>query len=67
MKKYEIKERVCPKCGEVYNRPPALSREDNETFLCPDCGCRESLTILGISTEEQEEIIASIHRYENSE
>ena len=29
---------VCPLCGRVYHGAPALSREDNETLICPDCG-----------------------------
>lgn len=35
--------RKCPKCGELYNAPPALSRRDNKTEICPDCGMREAL------------------------
>ena len=54
---------VCPKCGNVYNEPPALSRTDNQTLICPDCGAREALESIGISKSEQEEIIKTIHRY----
>lgn len=66
MKTRELKERTCPICGEVYKRPPALSRKDNKTFICPDCGTREALTYLGISQEEQDEIIANIHKYDEN-
>ena len=41
---------------------PALSRTDNETLICPDCGIREALESIGISKEEQEKIISIIHR-----
>ena len=54
--------RVCPLCGKAYAEPPALSRKDNETLICPDCGTREALDTLGISQQEQDEIIATIHR-----
>lgn len=55
-------ERTCPKCGGVYTGVPALSRVDNETLICPDCGTHEALEALGISLEEQEKIISIIHR-----
>lgn len=53
---------VCPRCGQVYREHPALSRLDNETLICPDCGTREALDSIGVKPEEQEQIIASIHR-----
>lgn len=33
---------VCPKCNSEYYEPPALSREDNSTNICPSCGIREA-------------------------
>lgn len=57
---------VCPKCGNAYHGAPALSRMDNHTSICPDCGTREALDSLGVSIEEQNEIIATIHRYERN-
>lgn len=53
---------VCPKCGKAYIGRPALSRTDNETLICPDCGTREALSSIGVSEEEQEKIIETIHR-----
>lgn len=53
---------VCPRCGRTYHEPPALSRMDNETLLCPDCGTREALESIGVSTEEQNSILDTIHR-----
>ena len=33
----------CPKCKKEFTEYPALSREDNETEICPECGVREAL------------------------
>ncbi len=52
----------CPKCNCVFNAPPALSREDGYTLICPDCGTREALQSLGVGSAEQEKILAIIHR-----
>ena len=56
-----IEKRVCPKCGLVFNEPPALSRTDDFTYICPDCGTREALQYMGVSEVEQEKILATIH------
>lgn len=55
---------LCPLCGTTYYERPALSREDGETLICPDCGIRQALDSIGIKPEEQEKILATIH--ENS-
>ena len=34
---------VCPRCSRVTNKYPALSRRDNETGVCPDCGVDEAM------------------------
>ena len=34
--------RVCPSCGKKYSERPALSRKDNETLICADCGMKEA-------------------------
>lgn len=39
----EEKPKVCPRCGKEYSEEPALSRVDNETEICPDCGMAEAL------------------------
>ena len=54
--------RICPLCGQTYADPPALSRTDNETHICPDCGTRQALESIGVSTEEREKIISIIHQ-----
>lgn len=57
---------VCPKCGQSYKGRPALSRYDGKTLICPDCGVREALESIGVDVNEQEEILAAIHRSMNS-
>ena len=57
---------ICPRCGKPYYEPPALSRLDNETLICLDCGTREALQSIGVDTAEQEQIIETIHRHMES-
>lgn len=33
----------CPKCGNWFLNYPALSRRDNKTYICPDCGVKEAM------------------------
>lgn len=54
---------VCPRCGATYRARPAISRLDNETLICPDCGTREALDSIGVGAEEQESILQVIHRH----
>lgn len=54
---------VCPLCGGTYHGAPALSRTDNKTLICPDCGTRQALQSIGVDAEEQEQIIETIHRH----
>ena len=61
MKPMTIRMTVCPRCGRPYSEPPALSRKDNMTHICPDCGTREALTEIGVAADEQEQIIEIIH------
>ena len=35
--------KFCPRCGQYYTKYPALSRYDNETYICPDCGVEEAM------------------------
>lgn len=62
-KNNEINERICPICNKKYTEPPALSRVDNSTHICPECGTRQALESIGISAEEQEQIIEIIHSH----
>lgn len=33
----------CPKCDKVISGYPALSRKDNDTYICSACGTKEAL------------------------
>ena len=36
-------EKTCPKCGRKYTDHSAISRVDNTTPICPDCGVIEAM------------------------
>ena len=57
-----MKYNVCPICGNKYADRPALSRKDNKTLICPDCGTREALESVGVDASEQEQILDIIHK-----
>ena len=38
-----MKERICPICKQKYYGYPALSRKDDKTEICPDCGVCEAM------------------------
>lgn len=59
--------KICPRCGKTYHSAPALSRVDNQTLICPDCGTREALESMGVDQVEQEQILDTIHRCGNNE
>lgn len=61
--KMNTQPRICPICGQNYHEPPALSRADGTSQICPDCGTREALKSMGISADEQEKIIRTIHQH----
>lgn len=54
--------RICPRCQNSYHGAPALSRQDNKTLICPDCGTREALESIGVDAQEQDSILDTIHR-----
>ena len=37
----------CPRCGKEYGRLLALSRKDNKTLICDECGVKEALDDAG--------------------
>ena len=39
------KRHKCPRCGKYYIGYPALSRKDNKTNICPECGVAEAIDI----------------------
>ena len=55
--------RQCPLCGEMYGKPPAISRTDNETKICPACGARQALAALNISEAEIEKTIEVMRKH----
>ena len=54
---HEMKTNTCPKCGHTYQGYPALSRVDNRTKICPDCGIREAMEDAGIGSWTRREIM----------
>ena len=59
MKSEILRIRICPRCGERYAAPPALSRTDGTTLIC---GTREALESIGVGATEQDQILETIHR-----
>ena len=41
-----VKMKICPKCGRSFERLLALSRIDNKTMICDECGTKEALDSL---------------------
>lgn len=51
------KARICPRCGGDLGRFPALSRADDETDICSECGTEEAMIAMtlhqqGLSEDE---------------
>lgn len=49
----------CPKCGGPLGDRPALSRRDNKTDICSDCGFKEAM--------EDAEILINRMKKENND
>lgn len=41
----ELGIKICNRCGKEYTGYPALSRRDNKTMICPECGLKEAIII----------------------
>ena len=41
----------CPRCGEPFTGYPALSRWDNRTSICSDCGTSEALMQFSLASQ----------------
>lgn len=39
----------CPRCGKEVNKLLALSRADNRTMICDECGTKEALDAAGLT------------------
>jgi predicted RNA-binding Zn-ribbon protein involved in translation (DUF1610 family) len=39
---------ACPFCGRIIRGYPAISRRDNKTRICSDCGVREAFVDAGL-------------------
>lgn len=50
----------CPKCGRSYKEHSAISREDDRTEICPDCGIHEALAAAGIDPQLSREILVRL-------
>lgn len=52
--------KICPKCGREFERLLAVSRSDNKTMLCDECGIMEALGSVphGILTPQERTKIA---------
>jgi transcription elongation factor Elf1 len=44
--------RTCPICKKEYSAPPALSRKDSKTEICPICSTKEALKAAGFNEED---------------
>ena len=53
---------TCPICGKPYIGAPAVSRTDNKTLICPDCGTMQALEAIGVTNRDA--VLARIHEYE---
>ena len=56
----DYKGNTCPVCKQKF-------KEADDIVVCPDCGTREALDSIGVSPEEQDSIIQTIHRCLRSE
>lgn len=43
---------LCPRCGHMISFYPAISRVDNKTEICADCGMHEALEIWKANKEK---------------
>ena len=52
--------KICPKCGKEYEKLLALSRTDNKTMICDECGVKEALDSIpcGMLTPQERTKIA---------
>jgi predicted RNA-binding Zn-ribbon protein involved in translation (DUF1610 family) len=56
----------CPRCGKLTKSYPALSRKDNKTKICSDCGTDEALYdfVSFFSASKTESDSTSLHNFQ---
>jgi len=59
--------RSCSRCRADYHGRPALSRLDNETEICPDCGVAEALEIAAGNTALVNDLLAEPDEYSEAD
>lgn len=57
--------KICPNCGKPYTGFPALSRRDNKTLICSDCGVMEAMKDFFKAEPEKESFVTSDMTYWN--
>lgn len=50
--KLKYKNRICPHCKKPIIGYPAISRKDNKTEICSNCGTLEALEIFYINQKK---------------
>lgn len=35
--------RICPECNKEFKGYGAISRKDNKTIICPNCGAKQAM------------------------
>lgn len=58
----ETRKNICPVCGQEYGAPPAISRKDGKTAICPECGALEAMQAAGFDNETIQEVLQRIRK-----
>lgn len=62
-----MEKRICPECGNVFIGHPALSRKDNKTLICQECGVRQAMASMGVDPVEAEKVVDLVRKYSDPE
>lgn len=57
-----MSKKICGRCKKEYTAPPALSRVDNKTLICPLCGTAEALESIGAEDNTKAEILKEVQK-----
>jgi len=55
---------ICPICKKKFYDHPAISRKDNKTKICSDCGIREAIQAFTKDKVKQKELLDAIFTYQ---